>query len=161
MKQVNIIAAVAKNRVLGAKGAIPWTLPQDLKRFKELTQLSTVVMGRKTWESLPVRPLRNRDNIVVSRSAEYYAQGAKTVSSLHDAIKTAVTDTVWVIGGAQIYEQALPLADKLYLTEVNALPYGDAYFPQLETDRWALEKCEYWKDNAGTWHRYLTFEKAV
>lgn len=158
-KQINIIVAAAKNGVIGNKQMLPWSLPQDLKRFKELTQLGTVIMGRKTWESLPFRPLKNRENIIVSRSPEYYAPGAKVCVSLQDAIVSASTDAVWIIGGAEIYAQAVKLAARLYITEINAYPEGDAFFPLEWTYDFTLEKCEHFEE-AGKKHRFLTFRRS-
>lgn len=161
MKTINIIAAVAKNGVIGNNGQLPWRLPQDLQRFKRLTEFGTVIMGRKTWESLPgaVRPLKNRENYVLSREPSYFAPGAIVVSSLQDAIASAACEHVWVIGGAQIYAAAFPLAAKVYITEVNAEPEGDARFPDLSFEDFGLTKCEHWKDEHGTWHRFLEFAR--
>jgi dihydrofolate reductase len=130
-----LIAAVARNGVIGRDGAMPWRLPQDLRRFRELTLGHTVVMGRRTWESLApkFRPLPGRRNIVVSRDPHYRAEGATLASSLADALALArqqAGQRVFVIGGAQLYAQALPLADTLELTELHADVAGDTLFPR-------------------------------
>jgi dihydrofolate reductase len=129
-----LIAAVARNGVIGRDGVMPWHLPQDLRHFRELTLGHTVVMGRRTWESLApkFRPLPRRRNIVVSRDANYPAAGATLASSLTDAIALARQNAgqrVFLIGGAQLYAQALPLADELELTELHADVAGDTVFP--------------------------------
>jgi dihydrofolate reductase len=129
-----VIAAVARNGVIGRDGMMPWHLPQDLRHFRELTHGHTVVMGRRTWESLAprFRPLPGRRNIVVSRDANYPAAGATLASSLTDALAQAhqhAGERVFVIGGAQLYAQALPLADELELTELHADVAGNTVFP--------------------------------
>jgi len=131
-----LIAAVARNGVIGRAGAIPWRLPADMARFKALTAGSPVVMGRRTWESLPprFRPLPARSNIVVTRQEGWSASGALVAVSLNDAIATARQvcregRKIFVIGGAELYAQALPLADELELTEVHSDVSGDAWFP--------------------------------
>lgn len=133
---VIVIAAVARNGVIGRDGGLPWHIRDDMLRFKALTAGCPVVMGRRTWESLPVRarPLPGRLNIVVTRQAGWRADGAKTVPSLEQALShvASLVPTVprlFVIGGAEIYAQALPLADELELTEVQVDVAGDATFP--------------------------------
>ena len=131
---VTLIWAEAADRVIGVDGALPWHLPEDLRRFKELTMGSTVVMGRITWESLPVkvRPLPGRRNIVITRQASYDALGAEVVSSLEEALKLAGDEDVWVAGGASIYEQALPFADRVVRTRVQLQADGDTRAPVLD-----------------------------
>lgn len=136
MTQLIIVAAHAKNRVIGKDNQLCWHLPEDLAHFKALTQGRPVIMGRKTWESLPasVRPLPGRLNIVVSRQADYaLPAGVLRATSLSVALELAgAVPEVCVIGGAQLYREALPLAHRLELTEVDLSPEGDAYFPNLE-----------------------------
>lgn len=129
---VTLIWAEAADRVIGMDRALPWHLPEDMRRFKELTMGSTVVMGRGTWESLPAkfRPLPGRRNIVVTRQASYDAPGAEVVSSLEAALELA-GDDVWIAGGASIYEQALPFADRVVRTRVHLQVEGDTYAPVL------------------------------
>jgi dihydrofolate reductase len=138
---INLIWAEAADRVIGSDGELPWHLPEDLQRFKQLTMGSTVVMGRVTWESLPtsVRPLPGRRNIVVSGQASYDAPGAEVVSSLESAMEGADGD-VWVIGGASIYEQALPFADRVVRTRVHVAVDGDARAPVLDADWTMVER---------------------
>lgn len=137
-----LLAAVARNGVIGRDGALPWRLPEDMARFRALTTGCPVIMGRRTWESLPprFRPLPGRTNIVVTREAAWRAEGASTAQSLAAAIALAGQaarpgQRMFVIGGAQLYEQALPLADALELTELHAEAEGDVRFPPLDRDR--------------------------
>ncbi|MEY4591865.1 MAG: hypothetical protein RIR18_760 [Pseudomonadota bacterium] len=143
-----LIAAVAKNRVIGVNNQLPWHLPEDLKHFRELTRGCPVIMGRKTWESLPAafRPLPGRRNIVLTRQ-EHLAtnplfQGAELVTSLPAALsllgenQTNEPVTAFVMGGADIYRQAMPLAHRLEITEVDLEPEGDAWFPEIDPVHW-------------------------
>lgn len=145
---VSLIAALAENGVIGRDNKLPWHLPNDLKYFKAATLGKPVIMGRKTWESLG-RPLPGRTNIVVTRQRDYAPAGAKVVSSLDEALKLAEQialidgiDECVVIGGAEIYAQALPRCDRLYLTEVHAQVDGDAHFPAFDHTQWREEKRE-------------------
>jgi dihydrofolate reductase len=123
-----LIVARARNGVIGRDNALPWRLRDDLKQFKQRTLGHPVIMGRKTWESLG-RPLPGRANIVVSRQADFSAEGAQVVSSLEAALAVCGdVATAFVIGGAQLYALALPLADQIYITEVDAEVEGDAWF---------------------------------
>ena len=136
---ISLIAAVASNRAIGKGNQLLWHLPEDMRYFRETTRGKPVIMGRRTWESLPdaFRPLPGRHNIVVSRNPAYAATGATLVTSLDEAIqKAGETNEVFVIGGAELYRQALPLADRLYLTEVSGDFEGDAFFPQVPTSDW-------------------------
>ncbi|HKZ97541.1 MAG TPA: dihydrofolate reductase [Hyphomicrobiaceae bacterium] len=139
---IALVVAVAENGVIGAKGGLPWRMPSDLKTFRRLTMGRPVVMGRKTWESL-ARPLDGRDNIVVTRDPGFTAEGASVVGSLSDALTlarvlaaTRGADEIMVIGGADIFREVLPLADRIYWTEVHAKPEGDAHFPPIEISEW-------------------------
>tara|TARA_R110000868_G_scaffold11516_2_gene56296 strand:- start:33712 stop:34233 length:522 start_codon:yes stop_codon:yes gene_type:complete len=138
-----LIVARGRNGVIGADGDLPWRLGSDLKSFKTITGGKPIIMGRKTWESLPRRPLPGRLNIVVTRQAGYSAEGASLAGDLNTAfdlgIEQAVRDgvsEVFVIGGAQIYAAALEAADRLYITEVDATPTGDVHFPELDPAAW-------------------------
>jgi dihydrofolate reductase len=136
-----LVAAVAKNGVIGNANALPWYLPEDLKHFKELTTGHIVIMGRKTWESLPerFRPLPGRRNIVVTRNPDYTGSGATVVHSLKEALKVGAGGTaekLFVIGGAELYAHALPLAQRLELTEIDAAFEGDARFPAIDRGQW-------------------------
>lgn len=146
MTAISIIAAVADNGVIGYRGGMPWHLPEDLKRFKALTMGKPVIMGRKTWESLPGR-LQGRSNIVVSsRPGVMLRSGGSTPDAVCDSFGRALglamsmqeddpAPEVFVIGGAQLYAMALPLASRLYLTRVHAEPKGDTFFPPWEAGR--------------------------
>jgi len=139
MPEVVIIAAVARNRVIGKDNRLLWNIPEDMAHFKALTTGHTVVMGRKTWESLPprFRPLPGRRNIVITRQAAYVAPGAELADSLENALKLASTaTTVFIIGGEQIYTQAMAVADRLEITEVDQEPEGDAWFPEITAVDW-------------------------
>ncbi|MCX7897328.1 MAG: dihydrofolate reductase [Rhodocyclaceae bacterium] len=136
---VVIIAAVARNGVIGKENRLPWHLPEDLAHFKALTLDQAVIMGRKTWESLPsrFRPLPRRQNIVVTRARDYAASGACLAHTLEEALaKVEAGKTAYVIGGAQLYAQALPYAQRLELTEIDADFEGDAHFPAFTRSAW-------------------------
>lgn len=132
---IHLIYARAANGVIGLNNTMPWHLPEDLAHFKQLTNGNPVVMGRKTWDSLPerFRPLPGRTNIVVTRNADWSAEGVLRASSLEDALHAGAQhgDTVWVMGGAQIYAQALPLADVVEVTIIHQHFEGDAFAPEL------------------------------
>ncbi len=141
--RLSLIVAQARNRVIGAAGQLPWRLKDDLAHFRRTTMGAPVIMGRRTWESLPKRPLPGRANIVISRDWNYDAAEARVYSSFMPALNAARAIAlragqreVFVIGGAAIYALALPLADRIYLTEVDAAPEGDAFFPALEAAHW-------------------------
>lgn len=133
-----LIAAVARNGAIGKDNRLLWHLPEDMKRFKQLTLGHAVLMGRKTWESLPekFRPLPGRQNIVMTRDDAYRAEGAVVVHSLAEAIAAAGSTAVFVIGGADIYGQTLTQADRLELTEVDDAPVGDVFFPTVDRALW-------------------------
>jgi len=139
--KIALIVAAARNRAIGLHNKMPWHLPEDLKYFKRVTLGKPVIMGRNTFESIG-RPLPGRPNIVISRNAGYPAEGITLVTSLDAALAAAERllpagqDEVMVIGGAQIYAQALPLASRLYLTEVDAEPEADAFFPAFDRAEW-------------------------
>lgn len=139
MPEIVIIAAVARNRAIGKDNQLLWNIPEDMAHFKALTQGHAVLMGRKTWESLPerFRPLPGRRNIVITRQRDYTAPGAETANSLEEGIALARdADRLFIIGGADIYTQAMPLADRLEITEVDLEPEADAWFPDYTDVRW-------------------------
>ena len=139
---ISLIAAIGRNGVIGRGGDIPWRLPADQQRFKQLTMGRPLIMGRKTHESIG-RPLPGRRNIVVSRRAGYQAAGCDVVSSFEKALATAGDGEIFVIGGADLYRAALPLADRLYLTWVDLVPAGDVSFPAFAPDEWdEIERVE-------------------
>lgn len=166
--KLSLIAAVARNGVIGRDNKLPWYLPNDLKYFKAVTLGKPVIMGRKTWESLG-RPLPGRTNIVITRQAGYAPAGAKTVASLDAALVLAEqvalidgVDECVVIGGAEIYAQALPRCDRLYLTEVHADIDGDAYFPAFDRSRWREQQREDFAAEGPNPHAYsfVVYEQA-
>ena len=137
-----LIVAMAKNHVIGINNNLPWHLSEDLKYFKRVTMGKPIIMGRKTFESIG-RPLPGRTNIVITRNKNYQAEGIKVVHSLKTAMELCNSiavidggDEAMVIGGAELYTEALPLADYLYLTEVHADVQGDAYFPEFNRNDW-------------------------
>lgn len=135
---ISIIAAIGRNSEAGKNGGLLCRLPADLKHFKEITSGHTVIMGRKTFESLPKGPLPNRRNMVVSRNAGLKIEGAEVYPSLDGAFIGLIDENeVFVIGGAQIYGQVLPIADKLYLTKIHAdFPEADVFFPKIDFSVW-------------------------
>lgn len=137
---IKIIAAVAKNNVIGQGNDLPWHIPEDLKHFQNLTNGKTVLMGSNTFESIVKRlrkPLPNRRNIVVTLNQEYQVpEGVKVFYSLDEALLALQEEEVWVIGGASIYRQTLPHADELYITKVEQEPVGDTFFPQINSSEW-------------------------
>ena len=137
MKSVHAIVAIDENGAIGRQGALLCYLPADMRHFKEVTMGHSIVMGRKTFESFPRRPLPGRQNIVITRNTGWQYPGVTVAHSLEDAVAAAQTDTVFIIGGAQVYEQALPLVDVLHLTCIHARwASADAFFPTLDMDEW-------------------------
>lgn len=182
---VNLIWAEARDKdgregAIGYQGGMPWHLPEDMKHFKELTVSHPVIMGRRTWESLDPRwrPLPNRDNIVISHDGAYHATGATVVDSLDDALDLARQEAIpddgmdrseiWVIGGGQIFEQALPLASKAYVTLLDAAVDADAYAPGLrglvQAGLWQVAEETAWLSPAKPGdiasYRFVTYRKA-
>ncbi len=137
---ITIIAAVSENGVIGRGGGLPWHLSDDLKHFKQVTSGHTVVMGRRTFESFGARALPNRRNIIVTRNQDYQPQGVETADGLHEAIALAAgDDEVFICGGQAIYEQAMPMADRMYLSHVQAIiEGGDTFFPQFDPEHWDI-----------------------
>ena len=139
---VTIVAAVGANRAIGRDNDMPWHLPEDLAHFKRTTLGHTLVMGRKTYDSLRIKPLPNRTNIVVTRDKDFTAPGVLVATSLAAALDAARGDAmrrgsdIMVIGGADIYAQAMPLADRLEITQVHAAPEGDTRFPPIDPAIW-------------------------
>ncbi|MDT5081080.1 MAG: dihydrofolate reductase [Mycobacterium sp.] len=157
---LGLIWAQSTSGVIGRANGIPWRLPEDQARFKELTMGHTVVMGRLTWDSLPakVRPLPGRRNVVVTRQADYVAEGATVVGSLDDALADEQT---WVIGGAQIYALALPLANRCEVTEVDMdLPQedDDAVAPVLD-ERWVGTEGDWLTSASGLRYRFSSYRR--
>ncbi len=140
--KLTLVVAVAKNGIIGRDGVLPWRLSSDMKRFKAATMGKPVLMGRKTWESLPRKPLPGRQNLVLTRDANFATEGARAYTDLAAMLaaggaiaKADGADEVCVIGGAQLYNAVLPLADRIVLTEVNLEPQGDARL-DLDLAQW-------------------------
>ncbi|MEX2092686.1 MAG: dihydrofolate reductase [Pirellulales bacterium] len=142
--RISILAAVAENGVIGRGGQLPWHLSADLQRFKRLTMGHTIVMGRKTWESIG-RPLPGRRMVVITRQSGYRVEGVEVVGSLDEALalaRAAGDDEAFIIGGAEVYRLALPRADRLYMTLVLAEVEGDTKFPDVDWETWARTETE-------------------
>jgi dihydrofolate reductase len=160
---VSLIWAQAANRVIGNAGTLPWRLPEDLVAFRALTIGSTVLMGRATWDSLPerFRPLPERRNLVLSRQLDWAAAGATRVDSVAEAITTAA-GSLWVIGGAAVYRAAMPYAERIVSTELEATFDGDRYAPSLDPT-WTVatrEPRDGWSTSAtGLRYRVVTYER--
>jgi len=161
MTKVSLIVAMAGNRVIGRKNQLPWRLPADLQHFKALTMGKPIVMGRKTWESIG-RPLPGRTNIVVTRDVGYQAEGCVVVHSVDQALEVAEgSDEVMVIGGANLYQQCLDRADRLYLTQVMADIEGDTWFPEFDIAQWKeLERESHSSDEKNEFdYEFVTLER--
>ena len=159
--ELTIIAAASTNNVIGFDNKLIWNIPKDLKRFKELTQGHSVIMGRKTFESLP-SPLPNRRNIVVTRNKEYSPEGIEVFSSVEDAIDVCKDDLQpFIIGGGEIYSQTINLVDKIELTRVYKDYQGDTFFPDIPLDKFELdsELVNYLDDDSNTKYSFLTYIK--
>ena len=158
--RISIIVAYAANRVIGKDGNMPWHLSEDLKRFRRLTMGHHIVMGRKTWESIG-RLLPGRKHIIISRKPGYDVPGAKVVDSFDAAIAAAQGDSeIFVIGGAEIYRLALPLADHIYATEIDGSFEGDTFFPPLDMAMWKETRRESKRDeNTAMRYSFVTFDR--
>lgn len=158
---VSIVVAYGRNRVIGNDGDLPWHLPTDLRHFRELTMGSPVIMGRKTYESIPpkFRPLPGRRNLVLTENPDYDpGDGAEIFTSLQAALDGAAGHDTFVIGGGRTYEQALPLADRIYATEVDLAPAGDAFFPSLGRSWVRVEAREPVVEDDGTTFTIVVYE---
>jgi dihydrofolate reductase len=157
-----LVAAIAHGGVIGRDNAIPWRIPEDARRFRELTTGHPVVMGRRTWESLPerFRPLPGRRNVVVTRNSDWAVDGAERVGSLDEALLLlADAPEVFVIGGAEIYRAALPLADELLLTEVEAEIEGDTRFPPFDPSAFEETSRERHVSETGLAFSFVTYTR--
>lgn len=156
--EITLVAAVADNGVIGAEGRMPWHLPADLKHFRQVTMGKPVLMGRLTWEAIG-KPLPGRLNLVLTRNADWQAEGAHKVPSIIEALRVAQqagARELMVIGGAEVYRQALPRAGRIYLTRVHAEPWGDTLFPEIDPDEWQeIGRREQMADAQNAWD--LTF----
>ena len=158
---ITIVAAAAENNALGKDNDLIWRLPDDFKRFKALTSYHHIIMGRKTFESFP-KPLPNRKHVVVTRQENYKNETIEVVHSLEEAIQFSSTeDEIFIIGGGEIYKQALPFVDKIELTRVHGEFEADAFFPEIDEKKWDLVNSEFHdKDEKHKYSfSYLTFLK--
>ncbi|HQN64493.1 MAG TPA: dihydrofolate reductase [Methylophilus sp.] len=157
MTHLSIIVAYAKNRVIGLNNTLPWYLPEDLKRFKMLTMGHHIIMGRKTYDSLG-RLLPGRTTVIVTRNPDFKVEGAIVVDSLESALNACDgDDEAFLIGGAELYHAGLGLADKLYVTEIDAQFEGDAYFPPVEPSMWHELSREAQRSEMGIHFHYVVF----
>ncbi|XZG71694.1 dihydrofolate reductase [Chitinibacteraceae bacterium HSL-7] len=154
---LGLIVALASNRVIGIDNKLPWHLPEDLKHFKALTMGKPMIMGRKTFQSLPGL-LPGRRHLVVSRNQDWRAEGAEVYHSLEAALAGAGDDAM-VIGGANLYAQALEVVDTLYLTEVSLAPEGDAYFPEVDEQAWQEVAREPHISAGGVEYTFITLKR--
>lgn len=160
--QIIIVAAHGQNRVIGRNNELVWHLPRDFKHFKDLTIEHPIVMGRKTFESLG-KPLPRRTSIIITRDEHYQQEGCIVAHSLEEAMAEAkkLDEAIFIIGGAEIYKQALPYTTKMYLTEVKASPEGDAYFPEFSTREWKeTDRKSFYKDEKNEYDfDFVTWER--
>jgi dihydrofolate reductase len=156
---INVIAAMARNRIIGINNTLPWRLPADLQHFKTLTMGHHIVMGRKTYESIG-KPLPGRTTVIVTRDANYRVEGCLTATSLAAAIAACGEDPdVFFVGGAELYAQILPLADRLYLTEIQAEFDGDAHFPEFDRSAWQEISRQVNQSPSGLGYHFVTYTK--
>jgi dihydrofolate reductase len=162
LPRINMIYARAANGVIGKDNAMPWHLPEDMAHFKRLTQGWPVIMGRKTWDSLPARfrPLPGRTNVVITRQPDWQAAGALTAASLADALaQCGQSEEVWIMGGAQIYAQAEPLAERIEVTEIDQDFEGDAYAPTLGAGWIETAREDHVAAASGLKFSFITYQK--
>ncbi|MBZ0092631.1 MAG: dihydrofolate reductase [Sulfuricellaceae bacterium] len=158
LPRLSLIAAMARNRAIGIANTLPWRLPEDLKHFKALTMGHHMVMGRKTYESLG-RPLPGRTTVVVTRSPFFQAQGCIVVNSIDNAISACQgDDEIFFVGGAELYRQAIALADRLYLTEIQADFPGDAFFPEFDKLAWRETERRVQRTETGLEYHFVSYD---
>lgn len=159
MNNISLIVAVSNNHVIGKDNTLPWHLPEDLKRFRALTTGHHIIMGRKTYESLG-RLLPDRTTMIVTRNPNFQVEGAVVVHSLAEAIAACNNDSeAFIIGGAELYQQGLKYAQKLYVTQVDITVDGDAFFPPIDKEIWQEVARESHVSVKGTTFHYLTYIK--
>jgi dihydrofolate reductase len=160
MTSLSLIVAIAQNNVIGINNTLPWHLPEDLKRFRALTMDHHIIMGRKTYESLG-RLLPGRTTVIVTRNPDYTVEGAIVVHSLHEAIEACGDDNeAFLIGGAELYQQGLHFAHKLYITEIDLVVPGDAFFPTWDNRLWLEKTREHHVSESGLSYHYVTYLKS-
>ena len=160
--RVSVVAAVSRDGVIGRDNAIPWHIPEDARRFRALTMGHPVVMGRRTWDSLPerFRPLPGRRNVVVTRNPDWHADGAERATSLDDALRLLEGEPqVFVIGGAGLYAEALAVADELLVTEIDAEVKGDVFFPTWDRATFREESREPHVSEDGVEFAFVTYRR--
>ncbi len=165
---IALVVAVARNGAIGVKGDLPWRLPADLAHFKKVTLGKPILMGRKTWESLPRRPLPGRPNLIVTRDPDYLADGAVVFQTIEAALsrgrdlaREAGVAELAIIGGAEIYTACLPFATRLHLTEVDAEPEADAFFPDFDRDEWQVVSETPGPEGDGPDYRFLELARTA
>jgi dihydrofolate reductase len=159
MTNINVIAAMARNRVIGINNTLPWRLPADLQHFKALTMGHHIVMGRKTYESIG-KPLPGRTTVIVTRDPNYQVAGCLTANSLAAAIAVCADDPeIFFVGGAELYGQIMPRADRLYLTEIQADYAGDAYFPDFDPADWREVERQHNVSPEGLGYHFVTYQR--
>ena len=156
---MDIVVAMTDNFVIGKNGGLPWHLPADLAHFKTLTTGHTVAMGRRTWESIG-RPLPNRENVVITRQDSYVANGAAVVHSLQEVVDNVSSNCIFVIGGGEIYAQAIDLVDTLHITRIHTSLDGDTFFPKFDTSNWTCIESTNQAEDENNCHE-LTFERWI
>lgn len=157
---INIIVAISNNYAIGRGGDMPWHLSGDLRFFKEKTTSHTVVMGRKTWLSIGSKPLPNRDNVVITTSKDFKAPGATIVNSLQEAILDANQKEIFIIGGGQVYKQAIDIADKLFITHINTtVDDADTFFPIIDSNIWRKTEISplFTDEKSGLSYQFITY----
>jgi len=157
----SLLVAMDQNHLIGMQGKLPWRLPADVKYFKEVTMGHPIVMGRRTWESLPKRPLPGRRNIVISSNPDYQAPGAEVIANPESLAGMVGAEEVFIIGGGTIFKHFMPQADRLYVTEIDAKFTGDTYFPAFDLEEWDLISAREGEidQNNPYPHRYLVYER--
>ncbi|MEI7839397.1 MAG: dihydrofolate reductase [Methylococcaceae bacterium] len=160
--KISLIVAMSANRVIGRNNKMPWHLSADLKRFRAITMNAPILMGRKTFESIG-KPLIGRTNMILSHNLDYQPEGCLVFNSLETALNAAqnVSEELFIIGGSTLYEMALPLAERLYLTDIQAEFEGDTFFPEIDFNDWNEIACERVTDdeNVDFTYQFLTLEK--
>jgi dihydrofolate reductase len=157
MLNISFIVAMGSNRVIGCENRLPWHMPADMRRFRRLTMGKTVLMGRQTHDSIG-KPLVGRHNVVLTRNREYRPEGCTVVHSIEEALQVAGSGELMVIGGAQIYEQMLPMANQIYLTLIDGQFEGDTIFPMLSPAEWKEVSREICAADAKNAHNYVFIE---
>ena len=161
---ISIIVAVSEDWGIGNDNKLLWNISEDLKRFKKLTFGNTVIMGKKTWESLPRRPLTGRKNIVLTDDSQEHIDNCVTAYSIEDALsKCEKGEEIFVIGGGSVYRQFLPLADRLYITHVHRKAPADVFFPMIDPEIWeVVEKDEFMSlDGEGISYTYIVYNRII